>query len=326
MKYQKVEIRLKGKWKASRDGYGFGMYSKILVKIIMIFIMIMFLACNFVLAANDLDRDKQLFFGPVKRVTSYTNSHIPIVTTWMFREGGSIESLESKMYTTSIISYDYKGRAIRSEEITTDGKKVISSTLYDDENHKYTIYYHKKAYPEAVSGTLDKNGKIIDYYEYNLNGAYLGKTISSYNEAGLLAEMNYYDQDGKHFLKTTYSYNADGRIVSIISYDRKGLISDKVERVYDLKGRCIEIQVYKQTYNNPSECMLVSKSQYIFGEDGRQIETRNYRYESSRESQTVFQYTDFDKYRNWQRRLTEYKGFGDEIKEQPVMTRTIEYY
>ena len=295
-------------------------------KIIMIFILTMLLACNLVLAANDLDRDKQLFLGPVKRVTSYTNSHIPITTTWMFREDGSIERLELEMYTTSVISYDHKGRAIRSEEITTDGKKVISSTSYDDENYKYTIYYHKMGYPEDVSGALDKNGKFIDYYEYDLNGVYLGKTINSYNEAGLLAEMNYYDKDGKYFLKSTYKYNSNGRIVSAIFYDRKGLISDKVEHVYDPKGRCIETLVYKQKYNKHSECVLTSKSQYIFDEAGHPIETCNYQYGSSGVSQTAFRYTDFDEYGNWQRSVTEYKGADSEIKDQPVMTRTIEYY
>lgn len=301
------------------------MYNKLLVKIIIIFILTTFLACNFVLAANDLDREKQFFLGPVKRVTSYTNGHIPVTTTWIFREDGTIESLELKMFTASIISYDYKGRAIRSEEITNDGKKVISSTVYDDENHKYTICNNKKGYPETVSGMLDKNGRVIDHYEYDLNGGYLGKTISSYNEAGLPAEMNYYDKDGKHFLKGTYKYNSDGRSVSAISYDRKGLISDKVEHVYDAKGRCVETLVYKQMYNNPSECVLASKSQYVFDEAGRQIETRNYQYDSSGESQTVFRYTDFDKYGNWQRRI-EYKGAGGEIKDQPVLTRIMEYY
>ncbi|MBP2643776.1 MAG: hypothetical protein H6Q67_1663 [Firmicutes bacterium] len=302
------------------------MSNKLFAKIIMIVILTMLLACNFVLAANDLDRDKQLLFGPVKKVTSYTNSHIPTITTWMFREDGSIENLQLKMFTASIIFYDYNGREIRSEEITADGKKVISSTLYDDENHKYTIYYHKKGYPEAVSGTLDKNGQIIDYYEYDLNGVYLGKTISSYDEAGLLVEANYYDQDGKHFLKSARSYNSDGRIVSIISYDRKGLISDKVEHVYDPKGRCVETLVYKQMYNNPSECVLASKSQYVLDEADRQIETLNYQYESSGESKTVFRYADFDKYGNWQRRVTEDKGVGAENNNQSVMTRTIEYY
>jgi hypothetical protein len=213
----------------------------------------MFLACNFVLAANDLDREKQSLLGPVKRVTSYVNGHFPVTTTWMFRENGTIESLGWKMFTGSIISYDYKGRAIRTEEFTNDGKKVISSTVYDDENHKYTIYNKKKGYPETVSGNLDKNGRVVDHYEYDLNGGYLGKTISSYNENGLLLEMNYYHQDGKHFLKSTYSYNGDGRIISIITYNKNDLISDKMERVYDPKGRCIEVlYINKVTITPPS--------------------------------------------------------------------------
>lgn len=286
----------------------------------------MFLGCNLVLAANDLDRDKQSFLGPVKRVTSYTNSHLPIITTWMFREDGSIESLELKMDTTSVISYDHKGRAIRYEKITTGGKKVISSTSYDDENHKYTIYHHETGYPEEVSGTLDRNGKVIDYDKYDTNGVYLGKTIDSYNEAGLLIERNYYDKDGKHFLKSTYKYNSSGRIVSVISYGRKGLISDKVEHVYDPKGRCVEALVYKQMYNNPSECALASKSQYVFDEANRQMETIDYQYGALGDSQTVFRYADFDRYGNWQRREMEYKGASGKSTGQPVMTRTIEYY
>lgn len=292
----------------------------------MIFTLAMFLGCNSVLAANDLDKNKQLLLGPVKKITSSTNSHIPTITTWMFREDGSIESLETKIFTTFILFYDYKGRGSRVEEIAADGKEIITSTIYDDENHKYTTYYQKPGYPEAVSGMLDKNGNFIDYYAYDLNGFYSGKTINSYSEAGLLAEMNYYDKDDKYFLKTTYSYNGDGRIISIISYDRKGLISEKVERAYDPKGRCVEILIYKQAYNNPSECVLASKSQYAFDEAGRQIETRNYQYESFGEKQTIFRYTDFDRYGNWLRRVTEDKGAGGDMKEQPVMTRTIEYY
>jgi hypothetical protein len=72
--------------------------------------------------------------------------------------------------------------------------------------------------------------------------------------------------------------------------------------------------------------VISSKSQDVFDEVGRQIETRNYQYDFSGESQTVFRYTDFDECGNWQRRVTEYIGTGGASKDHPVMTRTIEYY
>lgn len=82
----------------------------------------------------------------------------------------------------------------------------------------------------------------------------------------------------------------------------------------------------KQMYNNPSESVLASKSQYVFDEANRQMETIDYQYGALGDSQTVFRYADFDKYGNWQRREMEYKGASGEIKGQPVMTRTLAYY
>lgn len=296
-------------------------------KNLMAFILIICWSCSLV-SAKSLDRNEQFLLGPVKKIsTSFVDSKVSFYTNWLFREDGSIESLETKMYTTSIILYDQKGREYRYESIAPDGKKTIVNTLYDDEIHKYTMRYQKNGYLGEIIGDLDKNGNFKDYYKYDPNGVYQGKTVSTYNEDGLLLERNYYNGDNKHFFKDINTYNQDGKLILTVSYNRTGALTEKQELFYDKKGRCIEINIYKQDRDNQSGYVISSKSQMLFDEKDRQVETRNYQYGALGETRTVFRFFDYDKYGNWLHRKTEtMRQDGKMQNDGSVLTRIIEYY
>lgn len=287
----------------------------------------MLLAYNNVFAANGLDKDDEFLLGPVKMIRYISNiNNIPTSTTKQFRKDGSIEREDFNMFSKSVIIRDQKGRTIRYENFTSDGKKTLMTTSFDDEQHKYVTYYQKPGYPNEVSGSLDKNGKIIDRYEYDLKGVYRGKTISEYNDEGLIAETNYFDNTNKHFLKVIYKYNDFGLCVLNIAHRDNGSISRKTEYEYDENGRCIESRCYESDYNS-FECNLKSRTQVIFDKIGRQIETHNYNNGSLGETIIIISYTDFDKYGNWLRSIKKYENTNGNVKkDQPFMARSIEYY
>ncbi|MBP2635486.1 MAG: hypothetical protein H6Q72_1393 [Firmicutes bacterium] len=299
---------------------------KTIAQFIFFFNIALFLACNSVLA-NGLNKDSEFLLGPVKTIHYFSNiNNISTSTTKHFREDGSIERLEFNMFSKSVIIWDQKGRSIRYEAFTSDGKKTVTSTSFDDEQHKYVTYYQKPGYPNEVSGSLDKNGKVIDHYEYDLKGGYKGKTISEYSDAGLVTETNYFDDTNKHFLNVIYKYNDSGLCVLNIAYRDNGSISRKTEYEYDENGRCIESRSYESDYNS-FECNLKFRTQVIFDKNGRQIETHNYNKGSFGETTTIISYTDFDKHGNWLRSIKKYENTnGNEKKDQPFMTRSIEYY
>ncbi len=298
------------------------MDKKMISKISISLIMALLFSCSSILASRShlSEKDKNNLLGPVKQVSTFSNLYnMSISTIRSFRENGSIERLEIKSNTALTITYDEKGRVIRSEGITSDGKKSITSNYYDDDSYQYIIRYQKEGFSREVSGRLSTSGNFIDYYEYEPNGDYRGKTISEYNANGLVSERNYYNSVDKHFLKVTYRYNDIGLCVLETAYRDNGTISRRNENIYDEHGRCLEYSRYESDPYDDSECILKYKERVTFDQNGRQIESEVY-YHGDRLN-TIMIYSDFDKYGNWQRQI---KKYGDQ-KEQ-LLLRKIEYY
>lgn len=298
------------------------MYKKMIAKIsISVIIALLFTSSSTLASKSYLsEKDKNNLLGPVKQVSTFSNLYnMSISTIRSFRMNGSIERWEIKSHTALTITYDEKGRVIRSEEMTSDGKKSITNNYYDDEGYKYITRYQKEGLSREVSGRLSKCGNFIDYFEYESNGDYRGKTISEYNANGLVIERNYYNNKDKHFLKVTYQYNDIGLCVLEIAYRDNGTISRRNEYIYDEHGKCLEYSRYESDSYNDSECILKYKERITFDQNGRQIESEIY-YRGDRVN-TIMIYSDFDKYGNWQRQI---KKYGDQ-REQ-LLLRKIEYY
>lgn len=306
------------------------MLNKILVPMMIYINIVMLFASDPVLAANDLDKDKQCLLGPVRSVRTVTASdpnRIPVVTTRLYRPDGSIASMEIEWKTKFIIYYDSSGRSIKDEEIGADGKKTVNSTVYDDVKHTYVTSYQQAGYPREVKGSLDKSGKVIDYYQYGLDGAYGGKTISIYNDAGLVTETNYYDKADRHFLKVLYEYNEHGLCIVQTAYRDNGTVARRTENEYDQHGRCVESRCYESEEVNSAECILKSQTQVSFDGEDRQTETRTFERGAWGETTTLITYGDFDRYGNWLRGGLKYEYPNGHIKKEgPLQTRIIEYY
>lgn len=306
------------------------MLNKILVQMLIYINMIMLFASAPVLAANDLDKDKQFLLGPVQSVRTVVVSdpnRIPVVTTRLYRRDGTIASMEIEWETKSIIYYDSSGRSIKTEKIGADGKKTVDSTVYDDVNHTYVTYYQQAGYPREVRGSLDKNGKIIDYYKYGLDGTYEGKTISTYDDAGLVTETNYYNKTDRHFLKVLYEYDERGLCIVQTAYRENGSVSRRTESEYDQHGRCVESRRYESEVVSPAECILKSQTQVSFDGEDRQTGTRSFDWGAWGETSTIITYGDFDRYGNWRRGMLKYEYPNGHIKKEgPLQTRIIEYY
>lgn len=306
------------------------MLNKILAQVLICLNMIMLFTSAPVLAANDLDKDKQFLLGPVQSVRTVVISdpnRIPVVTTKLYRRDGTIASMEIEWKTKSIIYYDSSGRSIKSEKFGADGKKTVDGTVYNDVNHTYVTHYQQAGYPREVRGSLDKDGKIIDYYKFGLDGTYEGKTISTCDDTGLVKKINYYDKTDRHFLKVLYEYDERGLCIVQTAYRENGSVSQRVENEYDQHGRCIVSKHYESEVVGSAECILKSQTQVSFDDEDRQTGTRSFERGPWGETSTIITYSDFDRYGNWLRGglIYEYPN-GHIKKEGPLQTRIIEYY
>jgi hypothetical protein len=130
------------------------MYKKIIAKISISVIMALLFTSSSALTSKSYlsEKDKNNLLGPVKQVSTFSNLYnMSTSTIRSFRRNGSIERWEIKSNTVLTITYDEKGRVIKSEGITSDGKKSITSNYYDDDSYQYIIRYQKEGFSREVS-------------------------------------------------------------------------------------------------------------------------------------------------------------------------------
>ncbi len=134
----------------------------------------------------------------------------------------------------------------------------------------------------------------IDYFGLIEKGRPILKPYSSsnfvrkYNKNGKLIEQNEYDVDSTLIYKTTYLYGDSGNIIEEVKYGRGGSLDSKTTYLYDEIGKKIE----KNTYYTKSIFYDAhySRNTYIYDKHGNLIEERKLNPDGSLNKKTTFKY------------------------------------
>ena len=135
----------------------------------------------------------------------------------------------------------------------------------------------------------DDNGNMIQYNQYNKDGdlEHIGK--NKFDEAGNWIEQNYYDNDGELKSNWKNKYDDDGNMIEQKEFNKNGELESNRKIKYDDKGN----MVYESRYDENGEL----------------------------EYGTEYEYKEFDREKNWVKRIGYEDGKATEITE-----REIEYY
>lgn len=150
-------------------------------------------------AQDPIDRSSLKLQGPVKSLTE--------VTYTAEDKFGEIVKTKKRVSAT----YDFN----RAGQIT--------KAVYEKDGDRITAVYK-----------FHKNGKLAEIAE---NAGEYGKTVTLFNESGLLTELNEYDEKGKLERKRKNKYNGKNLIVESSLYNGDGSLHSKETFGYDKSDR-----------------------------------------------------------------------------------------
>jgi hypothetical protein len=116
--------------------------------------------------------------------------------------------------------------------------KVISETFYDKKGNtsKHIDYYiHLDNQVIQYEVLYDKNGKDIEWKEFDEQGNFFSNTVRKYDKDGLKTEELFYNSKNELEYKTIYTYK-DKKVTEKNKLDVNGNLLERTLNTYDTNG------------------------------------------------------------------------------------------
>jgi hypothetical protein len=225
----------------------------------------------------------------------------------------------------------------QKSDTSYNNNKPIKADTYETPQNSITGNHPKVTINRITASTYDavkKSGEVQA-------GKYNGKTISIYDNKGVLLEISYYSPknellykdineydsvgrckgttrnlpEGKRGIKIVPKYNDKGLRIEDDWYNPDGIIYCKILKNYNESGKMVESKTY-----NSLGTLLQHSSSYTYNDSGDVKECIFYKPDGRVENHQTYEYKDFDDVGNWRTSIT----YKNTIAAQ-IIKRDIQY-
>lgn len=190
--------------------------------------------------------------------------------------------------------------------------RMVKEVIYKPENGK--LKNRKNLFNKNISSytIFDKNEKVIENGQYEMDGSLYEKIIYERNEEGIAQKAMIKNSSNELKSYWTYEYDSNGNMIKVKTYDSENNLTNIQSNKYDKKGNSIEM-LLKRPGNERGW-----KHVYKYNSNNKKIEQFRYKPDGSLKDQRTYSY-DKDGNENLQFKLNPDGSFMKFVSEYDKM-------